>query len=205
MPSTPDAVTRLLRAAAQSVEDAEVEQGLREVAFGKAFDALVNTIPSSAAGHASSGGRANTRAPGSPTSEAPPDGTTLLGKIAAKLKVSVSQVEGVYEERGGELHLAVPRGKLPDGKRPATREIALLVAAGRQAAELEEQTSTQTIRDECVNSGVLSKNHFAEDVASLGDYVAYKAVGRGRELRVIRPGYDEAGKRVLRISGEGAE
>jgi hypothetical protein len=209
MPYTPEAVTDLLRAAAKAVEDAGLQRELREVAFGKAFDALAGTTTTTAAAPPSPDADNGTAGAQSDAGGGPsggtPDETTLLGKIAAKLKVTAEQVESVYEERGGELHLAVPKSKLPDGKRPAMREIALLVTAGRQAAELEEQTATQTIREECVNAGVLAKNHFAEDVGSLGDYISYKTVGRNRELRVIRPGYDEAGKRVRRISGEAVE
>jgi hypothetical protein len=197
----PEAVTDLLRAAAKAVNAAELPDPLREVAFGKAFDALAGMGTTSAPTHGDS-----TEAGATGTGDgAPVDETSLIGKIAAKLKVTEDQVESVYEERAGELHLAVAKSKLPDGKRPAMREIALLVAAGRQAAGMEEQTKTQTIREECVNAGVLAKNHFAEDVGALGDYVSYKSVGSNRELRVIRPGYDEAAKRVRRISGEAVE
>jgi hypothetical protein len=79
------------------------------------------------------------------------------------------------------------------------KAIALLVAAGRQAAGMEEWTQATAIREVCRNFGVLDVANFATEVASLGDVFLVRGKGQSREFKVTRHGYEEAGRMALRI------
>lgn len=201
MAYTPEAVTDLLRSAVKVLDDAGVPEDLREAAFGKAFDALAGTRAAAVTPSSDGGEEGGTgAAPRKPAT--PADTGTPIGKIAAALGVDEETASHVFDIHGDELVLTITRDQLDENRAAAIREIAILVAAGRQAGELDEdRTHTNHVRHEAEQLGVMAKNTFKAEMGKLGNVVSTKPSGYGRELKITRHGNTEAGKIVKRITG----
>lgn len=197
-------VTDLLRSAVKTLDDASVPEELRKVAFEKSFDALAgNTAISTADENVS--GRGPGDADAQRTTPSPVVTSTSIGKIAAAMGVDEEAAGHVFEVSGDELVLTVTRDQLGEGRVEAIREVALLVAAGRQAAGLDEdRTHTTKVRREAEQFNVVAKNTFQLEMGRLTPLVTVKKVSMGRELKITRQGNMEAGKIVTRITGGGA-
>ena len=70
----------------------------------------------------------------------------LLSTLAARLGVPAETLNDVYTVEGDELKYIVAARRLDTQVRAATRQLALLVAGGRQMAGTEEWTSGDRIR-----------------------------------------------------------
>jgi len=100
----------------------------------------------------------------------------------------------------------MPTRSLSSKKQQAMREVAYLVAAGRQAIGLEEFTGWKTIRDTCENRGVLDSSNFGLAMGKLdGEGLRIKGKGAARELKINAAGYEKAGEIIIRMAGEGAK
>lgn len=188
--SDDEQVAELLGRAASIVDRAGLPSDIRPVAYAKAVEAL------------SGASVAELRGPGA-TDPIPPRGhgeKTVLEKIADRLQVQIDVLGDVYEERDGEVMLVVSKSMLPGphSKAAAMRQVALLVGAGRQGAELEEWTSFKRIREECDELGVLDRVNFATEVGKLG--MRTQGQQQARELRLARHHFDEAAKLLKQIA-----
>jgi hypothetical protein len=77
----------------------------------------------------------------------PDSDTSPLGRRARKLKVRVENVQDIFEHGERGLQIIISAGKLDKQLGAATKQIALLVAAGRQAAgDDEDWTDVNEIR-----------------------------------------------------------
>jgi hypothetical protein len=182
-------LTDALREAAKAVSDAKVPTALREAAFAKGVDYLL---------------RDNSQVAISATGQTPPkppsDPTDPLGKIAVHLGLDADAVERVYEIENESVHLLVARGDLGDQKKAAVREIAYLVSAARQAADLDEVTAFATLRSVCDQFGVLDGN-FATTMSELsGKGLRISGAGHKRAVKINKPGYEAASGIVQRIT-----
>ena len=191
-------VTEFLRSAVKAVQDAEVPDHLQPVALGKAFDAIAGVeqrVPSHTGRRRGDAGRGE---------GTPPDTSSPLERIAAKLDVDAEDVSEIFEVDGEDLHLTIRRDQLSEDRREALREVALLVVAGRQSAELdEERTHTNVVRKQGEEWGLVAKNTFQEEMGGLGNIVTSRRSGAGRELKVTRHGLNEAGDLVRRMTDAG--
>jgi hypothetical protein len=183
MKLTPDEVKRLMREAVQAVEEAEVPEDLRATAFEKSFDALIG------AGGADE--RETRRDTHAPTVVPPSDGPSLEG-IAARLGLELALVEEMYYADGDSLSLTVASSKFDPRKAGATQQIALLLAAGRQAGGWDEWTQVGHIRDACRDYGRFDVANFATTVKRMGDVFSFRGRARQLEVRVTRPGFEQA-------------
>jgi hypothetical protein len=113
----------------------------------------------------------------------------------------VELAEDTFEIDGGDIHLSIPKTRLATGKGPATKQIAQLVAAARQAAEIEDSTSNEVIREEVEAYGRLDSPNFARDLKQLDEFFTFPG-GGGRDwrVRVRRSSFVEAGELVSELN-----
>jgi hypothetical protein len=192
-----DTLTDRLKTAAAIVEDAGVADDLRPIAFKYVLEIL--RVPESPP------------PPKLPTdlgalakpAPSPADRVSSgLSRIAQALGVDRDLVARVYEEDDGQVRLILKRGMLPqpDRKAASMRHIALLVVVGRQAAQLEEYTSYDAIREECRELNVYDRPNFAAQVARL----EFRTRGgrNSKEAKANRHHFEEAADLLIRLNQE---
>ena len=188
-------VKDILRAAHEAVEAAAVPDELRSEAFSKAVDLLSIELrgrsnPASEVAATRTGSR-NVAQP-----------TSLLERIASKLDIDVETVGEVYREVDGDVRLIAPASKLTRGKSAATKQVALLVAAARQAAGIEEFTSADVIRAVADDYRTLDSPNFAATLREMSTTFRFDGTSRNRMLKVSRPGWEEARRLVQELGGD---
>jgi hypothetical protein len=176
-----------LSAAQNIVNAADIPSDLRAVAFWQAFQAL-------------EGGILGTEEGSLIQRDESADENDLLAKCARRLNVSHDVVSAIFEQEGEGLQLIVPKGKLPNSnsKAASMRDIALLVAAGRQAAGLEDYTPLSIIREECAEFGLLDTNNFSTEIGRLG--MRGQGGRNSREVRASRHQLEEAAELMSGIA-----
>lgn len=166
------------------IEEARVPDDLRVTAFEKGFDALVGTAvaPTMRAAHESN------ESPHPVADDGP-----SLRMIAVKLGLDPELVNEIYYlDNESSLGLAVAASRFAAAKSSATQQIALLVAAGRQAGGWDEWTPASRIRDVAREYGRFDPANFATTVKRMGDVFSFRGRGRETEVRVTRPGFEHA-------------
>ncbi len=187
-------VVRVLRQALKAVEGSGVPTDLRPAAFREAVRLLSGESPAEAAAPAVHTGGAS---PGRAASG-------QLAALAAKLGVGRDAIGEVYQIESGDLKLIVASTKLQSDKRAATRQIAVLVAAGRQGAGIDtDWTESKGIRDACSDLGKLDSPNFANTLNSMGDVFSFQGKGVSRKVKVIRPGFERATALVKELTNGG--
>jgi len=191
-----DKSREVLVEALKDVEEAGVPDDLREVAFTKAFDLRACAVvppPGPAAPAVSQQGR--------PALGQSPDDP--LAAIADRVKMQRETVAEVFSIVGGELELITPPGKLNARTATATKEIALLIAGGRQAAGIEEWTAWDEFRKVCAEFKKLDSGNFAKTIREMDDVFNFrKESERKNQAKLARPGWDEFATIVRRLGGE---
>ncbi len=131
-------VKNILAEAWEAVQEAGVPDPLQATAFEKAVDLIAAT----------QGRTNNTRNEALKVSqEEQQESGSVLDSIAKKLELDVELVGQVYGEENGEPHLVVPARRIDPKKQTGTRQLAILVVAGRQAALPEDTPLVQVVRD----------------------------------------------------------
>jgi hypothetical protein len=182
-------LTNILAEAAKVVDEAGVPEDLRAAAFQAAVQALT------AEGEGS----------GDPSGATPQATEGPLASIAATLGLELPLVADVYFEDGDRLGIGVAASKLERGKSAGARQLALLVAAGRQAGGYEEWTPSSEIRHVCDDFGRFDSSNFASTLADMGDVFQIRGSRQQREVRLKRPGLEAAGQLIRKLGGEGSE
>lgn len=178
----------ILAAALAAVDEADVPSDLRAVAFGKAVD-LVSAESSRASSENQSGGNVEEN-----------DGD-VLGRLAVRLKIPRAVLEDVYYYEEGSIRLSVPTPRLARNKNAATREIALLVVAGRQAGGIDESwTSVAEVRSIAQTYNKYDPKHFGDTIQGLQDVFHIRGGPQSRELKIKQPGLEAAAELVTRLS-----
>jgi hypothetical protein len=182
-------VKELLREAVQAVEEAGVPEDLRVAAFEQAFATILGPT------------EALERPPKERTAS-PTDGTDgdRVGTLAGRLGLDPAIIEDVYYVDNDDLGLSLAPSRFDARKAPGTKQIALLVAAGRQGGGWEEWTPLRTIREAVRDYGRLDQANFATTIKNMGH--AFNLRGRGRqvEVRVTRPGFEQAAQLIRDIT-----
>jgi hypothetical protein len=184
-----DRVKDILKQAADLVAAADVPDDLRAAAFAKAVDLLAGR----------SVGATIVEPPADPDLNIDPD--DLIQRIATKLNLDRELVDETFEVEDGQIRLTVARTKLNAAKTRGTKQIAVLLAAARQAAGLEEKTKFDIIREVADDYGKYDSPNFAATLNELGDYFSISGPRGDRELKVRRAGYDEAAATIRRLQG----
>jgi hypothetical protein len=203
MPQAKPTVAEVLRAAHEAVKHANIPQALQPVAFEKAVDLLVaraDILPAAGLpqrpGAATPSGVEPTRETGGTAED------KTLAKIAATLGLSPETVGDVYHVNGDMLALGVETSKLSPHNRVASKEIALLIAAGRQAGGWDpEWTAASVIRPVAEVYGKHDGN-FSTALKEMDDEFIFSGSGAGRKVRLKRKGSENAVTLIKRLAGE---
>lgn len=187
-------VKDILSNAAQAVDDAGIKGELRVVAFEKAVDmiaasaGLSQKMEGSAYALQSGGGAAGAAATGS-----------LLAKVAQNLRVDVDTVKDVYHEADGKFDIIISPTRLEKAKSTGMKQLALLVVAARQGAELEEFTDADHVRYFAEQYKKYDSANFATDLKSMETEFRIRREGRKILLKLSRPGIERAAELVRRL------
>jgi hypothetical protein len=181
---TPEEIKEMMMEVVKALEEAGVPDDLRVTAFERAFDALIGTP-----GESSATTPAALPAAGDGT---PPTDGPSLASIAARLGLDPELVGEIYYVDGESLGLAVAASKFHAKKAAATQQIALLLAAGRQAGGWDEWTPASRVRDVAREYGRFDQANFATTMRRMGDVFSFRGRGRDLEVRLTRPGYEQA-------------
>lgn len=176
-------IEEILLTALRVVDDAELPDDLRAVAFSKVLERLM----------AEGRGEARSGLPALTTGQTTSQNGSALDRVASGLGVSTEAAGVVYYEEDDDLGIGMAHAKLPKGKAAATRELALLVASGRQAGDFDAGwTKVSEIRKWCEEFGKFDSANFAATIRDMGDAFSFKGQGQQREVRVLRPGFERA-------------
>lgn len=138
--------------------------------------------------------------PGAPSEIAPAEvGDDSIGKIAARLQLSRDVVDQVYHAGEDGPTVIVSSRRLAAGKAAATRTLAQLVAAGRQASDVEEWTDAAVIREVVSEFNRYDSANFASTIASMDDVFLFRGKGQSRSVKVSRPGWEKIAEVVREL------
>lgn len=189
-------VKDILEASKEAVANADIPPELQEVAFSKAFDLLARE-------------RMGPQEPrmeqpaDTPTAvRRPPESESVLTRIAARLRVGQEAVESVFHAEGNGFDILVPGSRLDRTKSGATKQLALLITAARQGAELEEWTDADEIRHFAEEFKRYDSANYASSIKELSDVLLIRQSGRKILVKLSRPGWERAAELVRRLSGE---
>jgi hypothetical protein len=193
-------VEDILRSAADAVDKAEVPSEFRAIAFEKAVEVFAARSTSGVL----DGSDDRTGELRSGPTQA--DGNAGMARVAERLDIDVEAIAEVFDDANGELQIIVAPSKMPSNKSGATKLLALLVAAGRQAGGYDEGwTPSAVIRDVCRDYGKLDSANFATALAGMKDEFSFRGKGQGREVKVTRPGFELAARHIRRLTGVGGD
>jgi hypothetical protein len=183
----------VLRAAVAAVDAAEVPDDLRPAAFGKAVDLLSSKMDEPAPS-------VEVTTPANALDQTASEGDPI-GSIASTLGIDRQLVDDTYyvDDDGG-IRLSVGSTKLAAVEQEAQKEIALLLAAGRQGGGLEEWTKTKHIRESASDYSKMN-HHFAENMSEMDDEFSFKGKGATRELKLKIVGRERAAALIRRLQG----
>ncbi len=190
-------VKAILAEAAKAVDEANVPELLRQAAFEKAVDLLA---ASQVSGPAIPSGPSGTAGAGRPAAAVVDDGT-LLSRVGAKLKVDMDTLGEVLHEKDGRFDVIVPPAKLAAGKAPGMRQLALIVAAARQGAELDDFTDMEHVRHFAVEFNKYDSANFATDLKGLEDELRFRKEGRKIFVKLTRVGWERAAALIRQLGG----
>jgi hypothetical protein len=183
----------------EDVNVTETPDDLRQIAFSKTFDLRAGIASPQAGASGAASGAAGTGASGGAGSAVSGD---KLALVAAKAGTDREVVGEVYEIVDGNLELIIPAGKLSDRVASGAKEIALLIAGGRQAAEIEDWTSLDVVRAVCTDFKRLDSANFAKTIKQMEDvFNVRKESERKTQVRMSRPGWEAFGVLVKRLGG----
>lgn len=126
----------------------------------------------------------------------------LLDRVADRLRLDRATVADVFDDSDGTIDVIVAPRKLDPAKARATKQLALLVVAARQAAELEEWTDVDEIRRLAEDFKKYDSANFASAIKEMQDDFRFKQVGRRITVKLGRPGWERAAEMVRRLAGE---
>jgi hypothetical protein len=117
------------------------------------------------------------------------------------LGVERDLVEQVYDVTGEAVDLVVASSRLDNMKSRATADLALLIAAGRQAIDLDQNgTSVEEVRRWAEHFKRYDASNFAATMKSLDTTMNVKGKARDRALKMTSPAWAKAGELVRTLT-----
>lgn len=188
-----------INAAHRTVEHSEVQGNYKMEAFKIVLTSLLPGAVSSVAGPKSHAPATQKNQPSEQIDAG--DWQTL---IASKLHIESEDVVKIYH-MDGQDSLRLSLKNYPKAQSAATQDIAALISAGRQAAQLDDaSTNIKFIREESEYYGRLNKPNFTSYLKKMMPDFRLD----GKELKVTAHGFDVAGevaKKYLKNWDEGKE
>lgn len=127
-----------------------------------------------------------------------------IAAIAKRLGIPAEQADRVFHVDGDDLELTVSVAALASPKRAATREIAILVTAGRQASGQDDrETDAEAVRRVCDHYKKLDPPNFSSTMRELNGLLTVREKGRKKYLKMTQPAWEEASAVVKRVLGVG--
>jgi hypothetical protein len=188
----------VLAQALRAVNEAEIPTELREIAFAKAIDLAAGPPAVRTAGAV--GARKLQ------VQDELGDDADGLQRIAGKLKLDREIVSHVYylNPDGKSLEVVISPSRLPSKFGPAIKELALLVAAGRQAAGIDaEWTTADEVRKVCEHFKRYDASNFAAYIKQMEDVFSMRGTAHKREVRMTMPAWEQATALVARLANVG--
>lgn len=192
-----DSIRNILVAAREDVAAAEIPPELQEVAFREALRLHAGGGLSAAIGPQ---GPTVKTLPGAPAPNAM-EGDAPLSRIASALSLDEAVVAEVFHPTEEGIELIASPGGLADRTATATKQIALLVAAGRQGAGLDEWTPLSEVREWCDHYRKLDSANFSSTIKEMENLLRFRGSSRKREVRMSKPAWEEAATLVRRLGG----
>lgn len=182
-------IDQALLAAKQAVEAANLPEKFQERAFGEVLRSLLGER---SAGH---------QVPATPQQLTGVGSGSSLQRLAVRFGVPEDALADVIAVEDDNVTLHVASVKLPTIKSRATREVALLVAAARQGAGIDDGwTEIGYIRDALAQYNRYDQGNFAKYIRETQDVFNL----RGKpisQLRLTRPGWEAATELVRALTG----
>jgi hypothetical protein len=187
----------VLKDALAAVTDAGIPPELQPTALEKAVDLLAGTPARTPVTQAKRdelrGDRAGAKEPG----------TSPLDKIAENLKLSREVVGDAYhydDETG--LQIGLGTTKFASAKSAGAKQLALLFAAGRQAAGIEEWTTVKDLRELAKDFGRFDSANYSATVKEMHDVFMFAGTSSmDRKVKVNRRGKEAAAALITAMTG----
>jgi hypothetical protein len=189
-------IAQVLRTAQKAVDDASIEDPeLKKIAFKEAI-ALAAGRASGDSSQQSGGGSQSGHQVGI-------DSGNPIAAIAKRLGLASEDVDRIFHIDAEELELTVPVSALSNQKRTATREIAILVTAGRQAASLDQrETDADVVRAVCDHYKKLDTANYSATIRDLNGTLTVREKGRKKFLKMTQPAWEEASGLARKVLGQ---
>jgi hypothetical protein len=185
----------VLIATLKDVSETDVPPELRAIAFSKVFDLRARGgAPAPPLPRDGGGGGLGSQTPTNPEDK--------LAAIAAKIGTGRDVAAEVYEVVDDGLELIIPAGKLDNRVAAGAKEIALLVAGGRQAAGIDDWTSIDVIRKVCGDFKKLDQGNFAKSIRQMETEFNRRETDKRPAVKMSRPGWEQYAALVRRLGGE---
>lgn len=177
-------LTEALKEAARIVEEADLPTDLRAAAFQKAVDSLMGPLVAAASPPVFD----------TPSSSIGRGAQSGIQAIAQKLGLPVEVVSEVFEIKDGALDVILGYSRIAAGAAAGTRQLAVLVAAGRQAAGIDADgwTPVSGIRSICKEFNKFDQANFASTVVEMDQWFSISGTGQSRKVKMTRAGWEQA-------------
>jgi hypothetical protein len=187
LPSGDANITEALKRATQIVDAAKVPADLRSAAFDRVLSQILSgkTPPPDSSASA-----------GVPTTA----DAGVAQTLASKLGVSDELAAEVYQPKAdGTLSVHVPTARLAKAKSAATKELALLVMAGRQASQ-EEWTDSDDIISVLQHYGKFDSPNNSSIMKEGENHWLVSGGGKKRKFKLRKVGWEAAGDLVMKLA-----
>lgn len=191
-------VTQVLKDALAAVTDAGIPPELQPTALEKAVDLLAGTPASTPVTHAK---RDESRVDRAGAAKEP--GTSPLDKIAENLKLSREIVGDAYhyDDQAG-LQIGLGTTKFASAKSAGAKQLALLFAAGRQAAGIDEWTTVRDLRELAKDFGRFDSANYSAAIKEMHDVFMFAGTSSmDRKVKVNRRGKEAASALITDMTG----
>lgn len=188
--------TEILRKALQAVDDAEVPEDLRELAFAKAVDLYAGTDRPSIRRRA--GGRPEEE-PSPPPAHDDEELSPGLRKVRDFYGMSDDQLTDWFEEdESGEIHLLHAPENLANDNANLVRVTCLLLGCARKVGGYDDSvTHYETFRSAIDDMGLYDSGNFSKQVAKMTEWFTVNGKSTKMSFR-LKPGGRAIAKEKLR-------
>jgi hypothetical protein len=186
----------LLKRAVAAVEEADVPEDLRTLAFAKALDLLVSGKPS----------QSEDKNSGKSTSEGGGCGhqrDDFASRIAAKIDVSPTLVDRIFDEHEEDLIFSGDVSGLGKSRNEKVHALTLLLLAGRRWAGLDTGGVTQdgVLRAEIDRHGLLDVSNYSRQISVLKPYITITGSGKSGSYKIKYDGLEKAKQLARSMAG----
>lgn len=200
-------VGKVLRDAWAAVDEADLPDDLRSVAFSEAVRLLAPPAPNSSSPRSEKAGRNDTQS-SSPQGLTHEDGTgpsedQIYDRVVAQTGVDRDKLERVVHLDGDTIRVSLAGLKLGRNNAERARTVAQLVTVVRGFGYEESETSLELIRAECERLKVYDSANFSSHMKALNGFVVTGA-GQNRKVRAKGPGIQAFPTVVDNLLGEPA-